>query len=173
MILNSKPSPAEPRVSTTPSSIDELNSPRQGLLMTSNSPKHCAGAFHSFHSAPVSAPRCDAFSWPSDKSWRTASRTMSLRRAARGDLSKVDVSLRDTNRSRHGVSGLLSLAGRLRASSSYRLNFARSNRLGRNAAYLYETRNANHHDRHQEDDALPSLGVPPHSLKSFRASNEG
>ena len=96
-------------------------------------------SFVPFSSAPVSAPRCDAFSWPSDKSWRTASRTMSLRRAARRDLSKVDVSLRDTNRSRHGVSGLLSLAGRLRASSSYRLNFARSNRLGRNAAYLYET----------------------------------
>ena len=36
----------------------------------------------------------------------------SFRRAARLDLPKVDVSPRDTNRSRHGVSGLLSLAGR-------------------------------------------------------------
>jgi len=41
-----------------------------------------------------------------------------VRQSARPDLSKVDVSLRDTNRSRRGVSGLLSLAGRLNADSS-------------------------------------------------------
>ena len=40
-------------------------------------------------------------------------RSPAWRRAARLDLPKVDVSLRDTNRSRHGVSGLRFLAGRL------------------------------------------------------------
>ena len=43
-----------------------------------------------------------------------------VRRPARLGLLKVDVSLRDTNRSRHGVSGLLSLAVRLTGESSQR-----------------------------------------------------